>query len=80
MTATRINTAHVAADDFVSTIPEGGYDDVADGLAYSADLVARVHAEAADATRLPWWFWEAGFAVVAGAILLSAIWPMGVAP
>lgn len=78
MTATRINTAHVGADDAVSTIPAD--DDVTDGLAYSAELVARVHAEAADATRLPWWFWEAGIAVVAAAILLSAAWPMGVAP
>lgn len=78
MTATRIDTAHVAADDFVSTIPAD--DDVTDGLSYSAELVARVHAEAADATRLPWWFWEAGLAVVILAIAASAAWPMGVNP
>lgn len=77
MSAARINIAHLGAEA-VSTIPAA--DDVTDGLAYSADLVARVHAEAADAVRLPWWFWEAGVAVVAGTILLSAVWPMGVNP
>jgi hypothetical protein len=80
MTTARIDTAHVGADDFVSTIPADGPADVADGLSYSAELVARVHAEAADAVRLPWWFWEAAFAVVVLAIAASAAWPMGVAP
>lgn len=78
MNATRINTAHVGADDAVSTIPAD--DEVTDGLAYSAQLVARVHAEAEEATRLPWWFWEAALAVFVLTIAASAAWPMGVAP
>ncbi|MBK9363035.1 MAG: hypothetical protein IPM99_18975 [Rubrivivax sp.] len=74
---TRIDTAHIGHADFVSTIPAGA---VADGLDYSAELVARVHAEADAATRMPWWFWEAAIAVFVGAIAASAVWPMGVAP
>ncbi len=78
MNAARINTAHVGADDAVSTIPAD--DEVTDGLAYSADLVARVHAEAEDATRLPEWFWEAAAVVFVLTIAASDVWPMGVNP
>lgn len=79
MTPTRINTAHLAADQFASTLPLDG-DPAAAGLAYSAELVARVEREAAAAVRMPWWFWEAAIAVFVGAIAASAVWPMGVAP
>lgn len=78
MTApTRIDTAHIGHTDFISTIPA---DPTADGLQYSAELVARAEREAADAVRLPWWFWEAAIAVFIFSIVASAVWPMGVAP
>ena len=77
MTPARIDTRHLGAADFATTIPASA---VHDGLDYSAELVARVHAEAADATRLPWWFWEAAVAVLVLTLALSAAWPMGVAP
>lgn len=61
------------------TAPETLPPEVADGLHYSADLVDRVQREAEDATRLPWWFWEAAVLVFILAIAGSAAWPMGVA-
>lgn len=75
MSPTRIDTAHIGHDDFVTTIPA---DPAADGLQYSAELVARVQAEADHAA--PWWFWEAAVAAFILAIAASAVWPMGVAP
>lgn len=65
--------------------PDDVADDIADGLAYSAELAAhvelaaRVEQEAADATRLPWWFWEAAAVVLVLSIAASAVWPLGVA-
>lgn len=78
MTVTRINTDHLATEQFASTLPAD--DPAADGLAYSAELVDRVHREAEEAVRFPWWFWEVAIVAVVGAIAASAVWPMGVAP
>lgn len=77
MTATHINTDHLATEQFASTLPAD--DPAAEGLAYSAELVDRVTAEAADATRYPRFFWVAAALVVLGAIAASAVWPWGVA-
>ena len=48
-------------------------------MAYSAELVARVQAEADAATALPWWFWEAAAVVFVGTLAISAVWPLGIA-
>lgn len=57
----------------------GAGDDSAPGLLYSAELVRRVEREARDATRLPWWFWEAGAVIFVVAVVASSVWPWGVA-
>ncbi len=59
------------ADDAPITIP--------DALEYSHHLAQRVQREANEATALPWWFAEAAVVVFVLAIVLSSIWPMGVA-
>lgn len=46
---------------------------------YNAELVAKVEADAAEATALPWWFPEAAVAVVILTLALSAAFPWGVA-
>lgn len=46
---------------------------------YNAELVAKVEADAAEATRLPWWFPEAAVAVFIVTLALSAAFPWGVA-
>lgn len=60
------------ADDAPITIP--------DALAYSHDLAERVQREAAAATALPWWSAEAAVVVIVLTIIVSSIWPWGVAP
>lgn len=54
-------------------------DEVRRDLDYSAELAERVNREAREATRLPWWFWEAAVVVFVGVIAASAAWPMGLA-
>lgn len=76
MSAARINTAELGSEQFASTLP---IDPAADGLAYSAELVDRVTAEAADATRYPRLFWVAAVLVVLGSIVASRFWPLGFA-
>ena len=54
-------------------------DTTAADMAYSAELVARVEADAEQSLALPWWFWEAAAVVFVGTIALSAVWPLGFA-
>lgn len=51
----------------------------APGMLYSNELADRVEREAREATRLPWWFWEAGAIIFVVAVASSAAWPMGLA-
>ena len=50
-------------------------DTTAADLAYSAELVARVNAEAHDATRMPGWFWFLAPLAFVGTVAASAVWP-----
>lgn len=52
---------------------------VAADLAYSHELVRRVHAEADAAIALPRWWPEAAAAVLVITLALSAAWPWGFA-
>lgn len=54
-------------------------DTVPADMAYSAEVVARVEAEAAEAIALPWWFWEAAAVVFVATIAISAVFPLGFA-
>lgn len=48
-------------------------------MAYSAELVRRVQAEADEAIRMPGWFWFLAPLVFVGAIAVSAVLPWGFA-
>lgn len=54
-------------------------DTTAADMAYNAELVARVEAEAAEAIALPWWFWEAAAVVFVATVAISAVFPLGFA-
>lgn len=51
--------------------------ETAPGMLYSHELAERVNLEAEDATRLPWWFWEAAVVVFVGVVVISSVFPWG---
>lgn len=48
---------------------------VAADLAYSHELVRRVHAEADEATRMPGWFWLLAPVTFVFSVAAAAVWP-----
>ena len=85
--ATRAHYEAQAADSFTVNISDEAREmarlaqepTTAADMAYSAELVARVEADAEAATCMPGWFWFWAPIVFVGTVAASAVWPLGFA-